>query len=354
MGRRAPLIPLPFISPTTTMSLLCVISLVFAPVFAGPASAPDPGSVDPAPVTITEWTVPWDNTRPRDPFVGPQDRVWFVGQRGNYLAHLDPEEGSFEQYELPAGTGPHNLIVEQSGTVWFAGNRDAYIGRLHPRDGSITRIEMPNSQARDPHTLTFAPDSTIWFTVQGGNFVGHLAPSSDEVTLTEVPTSRARPYGIIVADDGTPWFTEFGSNKLGTVDPETMELTEIELPREPANPRRLSQTPDGKIWYVDYTQGYVGHYDPAAEDFEEWRVPSGGDARPYGMMTDDQGRVWFVETGPQPNRFVGFLPESETFTEAVAIESGGGTVRHMYYEQDAQSIWFGTDANTIGRAELPE
>lgn len=321
------------------------------PLADGP---PDPGPVFSADtVSITEWTVPWDNTRPRDPYVGPQDRVWFVGQRGNYLAYLTPEDGSFERFDLPDGTGPHNLIVEQSGTVWFAGNRDAYIGRLDPQSGDIDRFEMPNPAARDPHTLAFAPNGTIWFTVQGGNFVGHFTPSDGSVDLIDVPTSRARPYGIVVADDGRPWFTEFGSNKLATVNPETMELTEIELPRDDANPRRLGLTPDGTIWYVDYSQGYVGQYDPAAEAFEEWRVPSGANARPYGMMTDDRGRVWFVETGVSPNRFVGFLPETEEFTEAVPIESGGGTVRHMYYEQDAQAIWFGADTNTIGRAELP-
>lgn len=335
----------------SAMSVLLVLLFVLAGLFLSPA---DPGPVPETAVSIKEWTVPWDNTRPRDPYVGARNRVWFVGQRGNYLAYLNHEDGSFERYDLPDGTGPHNLIVEKSGTVWFAGNRDAYIGRLNPETGTVERFEMPNPKARDPHTLTFAPDSTIWFTVQGGNFVGHFTPSDGAVDLIEVPTPRARPYGIIVTNDGTPWFTEFGSNKLGTVDPKTMELTEIELPREDANPRRLSQAPDGKIWYVDYSQGYVGRYDPAAQDVQEWRVPGGTDARPYGMMTDDQGRAWFVETGVSPNRFVGFDPAAEEFTEPTPIESGGGTVRHMYYEQDAQAIWFGTDANTIGRATLPQ
>ena len=44
-------------------------------------------------VEIREWTVPWANTRPRDPIVDAEGRVWFVGQRGNYLGMLDPETG---------------------------------------------------------------------------------------------------------------------------------------------------------------------------------------------------------------------------------------------------------------------
>ncbi len=37
-------------------------------------------------VDITLWLVPWKNTRPRDPYVDQQNRVWFVGQAGDYIA----------------------------------------------------------------------------------------------------------------------------------------------------------------------------------------------------------------------------------------------------------------------------
>src|SRR6185437_5440130 len=37
-----------------------------------------------APLTVTEWKVPWEKTRPRDPYVDAKGRVWFVGQEGNY------------------------------------------------------------------------------------------------------------------------------------------------------------------------------------------------------------------------------------------------------------------------------
>jgi virginiamycin B lyase len=44
--------------------------------------------------------VPWEGSRPRDPFVDPKGRVWFVGQQGNYVAYLDPVTGRFERYEV--------------------------------------------------------------------------------------------------------------------------------------------------------------------------------------------------------------------------------------------------------------
>ena len=32
-------------------------------------------------VTISEWTVPWPDSRPRDPDVAPDGTIWLVGQR---------------------------------------------------------------------------------------------------------------------------------------------------------------------------------------------------------------------------------------------------------------------------------
>ena len=86
---------------------------------------------------------------------------------------------------------------------------------------------------------------------------------------------------------------------------------------------------------------------------EAWPVPGGAEARPYGMAVDDQDRLWFVETGVMPNRFVGFDPATQDFFSITEIESGGRTVRHMYYHPPTREIWFGTDTNNIGRAQVP-
>lgn len=312
-------------------------------------SAEVPGAA--ANAEIREWEVPWPESRPRDPYVDAQGRVWFVGQRSHYVAYLDPETGEFERYDLEDGAGPHNLIVDGEGIVWYAGNRAAHIGKLDPATGEIVKYPTPTPSARDPHTMAFGTDGDIWFTSQGGNSVGRLDRRTGQVRVIELPTERARPYGLVVGPDGRPWFTEFGSFKLGTVDPATMELTEHELPREDARPRRLALTSDGVVWYVDYAGGYLGRFDPASGEVKEWRAPAAAESRPYAMASDDRDRLWFAETGPSPNRLVGFDPATEEFFSVTEVPSGGGTVRHMVFHQG--DIWFGADTNTIGRARLP-
>ena len=309
-------------------------------------------------VAIEEWPVPWEDSRPRDPDVAPDGSVWFVGQRGDYLARLDPESGELTKHDLDPGTGPHNLIVDAGGRVWYAGNRAAHVGWLDPGaegSGEITKIPMPEPEAggRDPHTLVLDGRGNLWFTVQGGNSVGRLTMESGEVRLIPVPTERARPYGIVVTPAGRPWFTEFGADKLATVDPDSLELREVELPRDDARPRRLALTSDGSVWYVDYARGYLGRLDPETGGIEEWPVPGGREARPYAMASDDRDRLWFVESGGEPNRLVGFDPETEAFFAAGEVPSGGGTVRHMVFHEPTRTLWFGTDTNTIARAKVP-
>jgi virginiamycin B lyase len=309
---------------------------------------------------LTEWEVPYEDSRPRDPYVGPDGHVYFVGQVGHYVAALDPETGEFRRYDLDDGTGPHNLIVGEDGIVWYAGNRASHIGRLDPASGEITKFVMPDERARDPHTLLWDDGGDIWFTVQGGNFVGHFDTEAGETRLVEMPQApgrggamtSSRPYGIEMDSQGRPWICLFNTNAIATVDPSTFESRVYELP-EGARPRRIVVDSQDRVWYVDYAQGRLGRVMPGTGEVTEWPMPGGPDSQPYGMAIDSSDRIWFVESGLSPNRFVGFDPANEDFFSITDVESGGGTVRHMYYDESTNSIWFGADTNTVGRAVLP-
>jgi virginiamycin B lyase len=321
---------------------LCLTALV--------AAAP---AVKPPAVEIKEWPVPWPNTFTRDPYVAPDGRVFFCGMAGNYIGVLDTVTGQFKRFELPRPANPHSLIVDPQGKVWYTGNGGAHIGRLDPTTGEVTKFPMPDPAARDPHSLAWDPAGDIWFTVQGSNFVGKLTVATGAIRLIAVPTPRALPYGIVIDPSGRPWIDLFGTNKLATVDPATFTLREITLPRAAARPRRIARTSDGRIWYGDYAGGFLGAYDPKTEQTREWAMPSGTSAQPYAMVSDAKDRVWFVETGVQPNRFVGFDSKTSTFLDPVPVPSGGRTVRNMVFDPKGNAVWFATDLSTVGRARLP-
>lgn len=331
---------------------------VLASVTAVPATAQT--AQDPE---LEEWTVPYERSRPRDPAVAPDGRVWFCGQAGAYIAVLDPETGEFTKYDT-GGVRPHNLIVDPEGMVWYAGNAAnegavaQHIGRLDPATGETEKFMMPDDRARDPHTLVWDANGDIWFTVQGGNFIGKLWTDTGEVRLVEsiASTGRrggsSRPYGIELDSSGRPWIALFGSNHIATVDPETFELETFELP-ENALPRRLTITSDDIVWYGDWTRGTLGRLDPATGDVREFELPSGTESRPYAILADDSDRVWVFESGSDPNNLVGFDPMTEEIFSTTQPESGGGTVRHMFFDAETNSMWFGADTNTVGVIRLP-
>ncbi|MGQ0702617.1 MAG: Vgb family protein [Gemmatimonadales bacterium] len=327
-----------------------LVTMLAALALPAPIPVLRPDSVT---VPIKEWTVPWERTRPRDPAVAPDGKIFFVGQQGNYIARLDPATGEFKRYEIDPGTNPHNVIVDAKGFAWYAGNRNGMIGKLDPGTGAITRYRMPDSTLRDPHTMIFDQQGTIWFTMQGSNAVGRLNTTTGKIDFVRMTAPRSNPYGITLDKDGRPYFDLFGTNKIGTLDPKTMELREYVLP-DSARPRRIAYTSDGYIWYGDYRRGMLGRLDPKTGAVKEWPNPGGRGSLAYAMTSDDAGRIWFVETGIQPNRLVGFDPRTESFFSLTTIPSGTpNSVRYMVFDPKTRLIWFGTDRGTIGRAEVP-
>jgi virginiamycin B lyase len=322
------------------------LTLSIAPTYGQAQLKSETGSQ----IDILEWQVPWPSTRPRDPFVAPDGIVWFCGQAGHYIASFNPETGEMKKYDTGEGTGAHNLIVADDGMVWYSGNRTAHIGRLDPDTGEITRFPMPDPAARDPHTMVWLPDGNIAFTLQGANMVGHLNVTTGEVRLAKAEKESSRPYGIKVGPDGEVWAVLFGTNRIAHFDTKNVALHEFELPDKDARPRRIVITSDGRIWYGDYRRGYLGVFDPRDASFDEFQLPSKVESRPYGMAVDNTDTIWLVETGVRPNQMVAFDTEKETFTRSATIPSGGSSIRHMYFDAQTNSIWFGTDTNYVGRA----
>ena len=200
--------------------------------------------------------------------------------------------------------------------------------------------------------MTFNRDGDVWFTAQSAGVVGKLTVADGKIRVWRL-ASGSRAYGIWLDSTDRPWFDEFGANRIGTIDPKTGELKEYSLPNDRARPRRIVVTRDNQVWYGDYTRGFLGHLDPKTGSVEEFALPSGGVSLPYGMTLDDRGRIWVAETGVQPNRLQAFDPKSRSWVESVSIASDGpNTIRHMTFDAATRQIWFGGDANMIGRVKV--
>jgi virginiamycin B lyase len=306
--------------------------------------------VGPLPV-LAQAGMPWDmkewpierGGRSRDPYVAPDGKVFFAGQQGNYVGMVDPGSGAVKYYELEENTNPHTVIVDDKGIVWYAGNRNGRIGRLDPANGQIKTF--PTGEARDPHTMHFDGKGNIWFSSQDASRIGRLNMATGEVqVINPLGEQRANPYGLDLDSQGRVFVSLFATNKIAMVNPD-MTFKIFSTPSDSGRIRRNAVTPDGMVWYVDYRRGYVGRLDPNTGQFKEWASPGGPQSRPYAITADGDGRVWVSETGPE-KKLVGFDPKTEKFFANIPVSDN---IRHMMFDPKSKTMWFGTDANTIGR-----
>ena len=209
---------------------------------------------------------------------------------------------------------------------------------------------MPDPAAKDPHSLAFDQKGTLWFTVQGANMVGRLNPVNGELALRNSPTTRSLPYGKMINSKGVPFFVEFGANKVASIDPATMVIREWTLPDPASRPRRLAIDAQDNVWYSDYARGFLGKLDPATSEVKEWASPAGPASQPYGIAVID-GKVWYSESGVQPNTIVMFDPASEKF-QTWPIPSGGGVVRKVSVTRDSNLALALSGVNKIGLVEI--
>ena len=304
-------------------------------------------------VTIREWDVPTQGSRPHDPMVAPDGAAWYTGQMANVLGRFDPKTQQFKEYPLKtANSGPHGLIADREGNVWFTANFKAYIGKLNPKTGEVTEYPMPDPAARDPHTLILSPNGYIYFTAQNANMVGRLNPKTGEIKLSTSPTPRSNPYGMVVDSHGVPYFVAFGTNKVGRIDPDTLQIREFVLPHADTRPRRVAITHDDIIWYSDYSRGFLGRLDPKTGAVTEWASPGGPKSQPYGIMAIGDA-VWYSESNTSPNTLVRFDTKTHKF-QTWTIPSGGGVVRNIDRTPDG-NLWLAcSGVNKIALVEIRE
>ena len=305
-----------------------------------PPSNKRPAKIIPGPHQIETkvWKAIKLGQRARDPIEAPDGSIWYVGQWGNVIGQIDPKTDKVQEWDLPAKSLPHSVMVDKTGGIWFLGNGNGTIGKFDPATGKSTVYKMPLPNAKDPHTGEFDHDGIFWFTLQQSDMIGRFNPSNADIKLVSTK-SGAKPYGIKFDKDGAPWVACNGAPCLYKIDRQTMGLTEIQLPLPGTTVRRIDIAPDGRIWYVNSGRGRIGVHDPKTGQNAEWDSPSGPTSHPYGINVLD-GIVWYNKSGVRPDVLVRFDPATEQF-QSFPIPSGGvyaGIHRNGHVTRDGRSL----------------
>jgi virginiamycin B lyase len=281
-----------------------------------------PATTAPA-AALQEYDVP-AGTHPHDVAVADDGTVWYTAQRTGKLGRLDPRNGRVDEVELGDGSAPHGVIVGPDGAPWITDGGLNAIVRVEPSTREIQRFSLPDDRpSTNLNTAVFDRRGTLWFTGQSGIY-GRVTPDSGRVDVFDAPDGRG-PYGITVTPQGAVYYASLAGNYVGRIDTATGEATVLRPPTPDQGTRRVWADSRGRVWSSQYNAGQVAVYDPNTEQWREWRLP-GDNPQAYAVYVDDADKVWLSDFGA--NSLVRFDPETEQFT-SYPLPSSPGDVRQI-------------------------
>jgi virginiamycin B lyase len=288
---------------------------------AAPSAAASPGN--PA-FEVVEFDVP-AGSHPHDVAPAADGGVWYTGQRAGTLGHLDPSTGAVREVKLGSGSAPHGVIVGPDGAPWVTDGGQNAIVRVDPQSDTVDVYPLPASH-RDANlnTAAFDGDGILWFTGQAG-MLGRLDPARGVVEAFDAPRGPG-PYGIDATPDGEVWLASLAGSYLGRVDRSTAAVEVIEPPTPAAGVRRVWSDPEGRLWISEWNAGQLGRYDRADGTWREWPLPGPRKGQAYAVFVDDAGIPWVTDFGN--NAIVRFDPVTEQFTQ-IPLPSADAAVRQL-------------------------
>jgi virginiamycin B lyase len=273
---------------------------------SAPSSARTAGGAE-----IQRFDVP-DGSGPHDVAPATDGGVWFTAQQAGYLGHLDPKTGEVTRVPLGTGSRPHGVITGPDDAAWVTDGGLNAIVRVDGQSRQVRRFPLPASRGgANLNTATFDGDGKLWFTGQSGVY-GRVDPASRRVDVYDAPRG-AGPYGITTTPDGQVYYASLAGSHIARIATDTGQATVIEPPTENQGARRVWADAQGRVWVSEYNGGRLGRYDPGSGDWREWPLP-GDQPQPYAVFADDAGTVWLSDF--TTDRLVSFDPATETFSAA--------------------------------------
>jgi virginiamycin B lyase len=263
-------------------------------------------------------------THPHDVFPAVDGGVWYTGQRVGTLGHLDPATGEIEEIPLGAGSAPHGVIVGPDGAPWITDGGLNAIVRVDPATREVTTYPLPADRPNaNLNSATFDGDGRLWFTGQNGIY-GSLDPESGEMNAYDDPEGRG-PYGIATTPRGDVWYSSLAGSHLGAIDLANGDVELVDPPTAGAGARRVWSDSKGRLWVSEWDAGKVAVHDPGDGSWQEWPLP-GDRPMTYAVFVDENDVVWLTDFGA--NAIVRFDPASEQF-ESVPLELPEASVRQL-------------------------
>ena len=175
-------------------------------------------------------------------------------------------------------------------------------------------IEYDFPESTKPLYPLYDGKNSIWISDPAGPRLWQFSLNTQEFTSH----SFDGVVSVILTKDneGNIWFNDPPRNQIGFYDPENEEFTMITLPKiaptiDASTTTFVQADFEGNIWIPIINKDKIIKYIPDSNTFEEIRLAKG--SLPFALAVDDEGKIWFTETGSGK---IGFInTENNEITE---------------------------------------
>jgi len=258
---------------------------------------------DPISNNFTEWSIP-GGASPRYVFTkeapasvsGGRNvtRVYFTDYSANKVGYFNSWNGTFYEWQLPAGSNPAGIFVDSNDTIWFTESGRDIVGRLTPATNQLTQWILPGGSGTGVpnlkpwgiyvqsilsgqyHNIT---DRYVWFTELANNAIGRLQVTSnllilwDLNTLTVIPGLKYGPMDITVdsTSPGNVIFSASTADRISVLQNCGTTCTgyvEYVLPSRTsiAKPTNVYfDSARGGVWFPEYSTSIIGYADTSSQ-----------------------------------------------------------------------------------------
>ena len=310
---------------------------------------------------VTEFDLP-RGSGAHDVAVDSKGIAWVSEGGHGVIGRLDPNTFEYTRTPLPGGKSAATAItLDPQDRIWLGDGTNNRIVEYDTKTGQFTTYPLPaeNGERKNVNTIRFHPDGTVWATEITSNKVMRLDPATKKISEFPVPAaavmkSNVNAYGMAIDPTGFVWFAERRSDRVGKVEPKTGEIQEIAVPTKGAVLRRMAADTDGNIWFGEFGGvGKLTKIDYRTSKMTEFPTPTKYSGA-YSVDIDRKRNVIWVNE-MMADQIARFDPRTKTFVE-YPISTHYSSVRRIEADPTRPNrVWYaGLDVDTVGFLDIIE
>ena len=249
-------------------------------------------------IVLSSWKI--NTTNIKDIAVDFTGNIYFTEYASNKIGRLTPATNTITEWTIPTDdSGPTDIVSDSSSSVYFIEDKTDKISKLDFANSKFSEYD-PNSNSTTTRgfiDITFGGNlNQLYYVLNDTLTIGRLDTSTNKTTEWKIPSQNSNstsPNEItsLTSVYGDIFFVKSDSNKIGRLTPATNTITELTIPTDDSGPTDLVFDFGTSVYFLENKADKIGRYNYIQNVFTEWNISKS----PYKVTADRVGNIFFID-----------------------------------------------------------